>query len=113
MRTFNYYIYVEMYNFYVKEGWKRFDLTRVPWVWLQYSQQHMNIQQKDKKDQTNMKGQRERTPCQGLASGCHCCTNINFVHKDCGKRRKERLSHELNEIQELISSRAYGRLEQR
>lgn len=48
------------------------------------------------------------TLCQGLVSGCHFWTNINFVHKDCGKRRKGRPSHELNEIQKLIYSRAHG-----
>lgn len=56
---------------------------------------------------------RARCVCQGLVSGCHFWTNINFVHKDCGKRRKGRPSHELNEIRKLIYSRAHGRLEQR
>lgn len=28
--------------------------------------------------------------------------NINFVHKDCSKKRKGRSSHGLNEIQRLI-----------
>lgn len=46
-------------------------------------------------------------------AGCHFWTNIIFVHQDCGKRRKGRPFHELDETQKLIYSQAHGRPEQR